>query len=238
VLYDRPVRELLVQAVAAMPPAFRRNHVVEWFREHYPAVHHATVTTLITAATVNSRSRRHYPGADQHLIFKRSDGLLERYDAHRHGQWTKDGELIPGTALPESAPQQPLEPVRPTTIQPGHAFEQHAKAVCSRHFGVDLKSAVVEIMPGVPHQFDLVSSGGRIVGDAKWLKNIAVPAAKWSVIAEYVWLLQHIATAETRFIVFGQDREVPERWLKRFRPLAVGVQFYFLPENGTGLLTL
>jgi hypothetical protein len=83
----------------------------------------------------------------------------------------------------------------------------------------------------VTHQFDLVSLDGRIVGDAKWFKTLAVPAAKWSVIAEYVWLLEHL-DADRRFIVFGQDRDVPERWLKRFRPLTEGVSFYFLEDGG------
>ncbi len=70
---------------------------MEWFQEHYPAVKPSSVTSHITAATVNSHSRHHYPGADQHLIFKRSDGSLERYDATRHGKWDRHGELIPGS---------------------------------------------------------------------------------------------------------------------------------------------
>ena len=58
-----------------------------------------------------------------------------------------------------------------------------------------------------------------------------MPAAKWSVIAEYVWLLQHVAAAERRFLVFGQDREVPQRWLARFRPLIGDVEFFFLDDS-------
>jgi hypothetical protein len=94
VIYDRPIRELLVQAVAAMPPTFRRRQVGDWFQEHYPLVKPNALKAHITAATVNSRSRHWYPGADQHLIFQRSDGLLERYDATRHGRWDDYGEPI------------------------------------------------------------------------------------------------------------------------------------------------
>lgn len=61
VLYDRPVRELLVQAVADMPATFPRDQVVGWFRQHYPSVKPSTVTAHITAATVNSHSRHHLP---------------------------------------------------------------------------------------------------------------------------------------------------------------------------------
>jgi hypothetical protein len=236
-LYGRPVRELLVDAVGDMPSMFRRADVVEWFRTRYPAVKHNTVTTNITAATVNSRSRQHYPALAQHLIYKRDDGLLERYSARRHGQWDTHGELISGAALAEPALIQP--PILQTpSVKSGHQFEHYARTVCSKHWGVDLKSAVVEVTSGVPHQFDLVSPDRRIVGDAKWFKNLATPAAKWSVIAEYVWLLQHLVGAQTRFIVFGQDREVPVRWLKRFGPLATDIEFYFLPSNGIEITPL
>jgi hypothetical protein len=38
-----------------------------------------------------------------------------------------------------------------------------------------------------------------------------------------------------RFLVFGQDRAVPEGWLGRFRPLLDGVEFWFLDEDLTRL---
>lgn len=76
------------------------------------------------------------------------------------------------------------------------------------------------------HSFDLVAPGGRVVSDAKWFKDLKpIPAAKLSVISEYVWLLQQAEGADRRFLIFGQDREVPERWLVRFRPLLDGVEF-------------
>jgi hypothetical protein len=236
VLYDRPVRELLVEAVAAMPLTFRRNDVVDWFRVHYPAVKPGTVTAHITAATVNSRSRHHYPGADQYLLFQRDDHLLERYEPLRHGYWDAWGEPIPAPAT-SGAPTD-VARTDPRPIPPAQEFEERARVACSLHWGLDLRSAVVDVAPGVTHQFDIVSSDRRIVGDAKWFKNLPVPAAKWSVIAEYVWLLQHLTDAEVRFIVFGQDTEVPERWLRRFRPLTAGIDFYFLAEHSTDLLPL
>jgi len=237
VLYDRPVRELLVDAVKDMPTVFRRAEVVAWFKRRYPSVKPATVTAHITAATVNSPSRHHYPGADQHLIFQRDDGGLERYDSSRHGRWTSFGELVRGTAVaastgPERPATRPATPPGRATIDSGRTFEAHARTVCSERWGVPLRSAVVELAPGLSHQFDLVSLDCRLVGDAKWFKNLPVPAAKWSVIAEYVWLLQHVGGADRRFLVFGQDREVPQRWLKRFRPLIGDVEFFFLAANG------
>lgn len=218
-----------------MPSTFRRDEVVDWFRQHYPSVKPNTVTAHITAATVNSRSRHHYPGAEQHLIFRLDDRLLERYDSSRHGRWNLWGEQVSDNAVsPASPPQDPKQ----TLVQSGQDFETYARIACSHHFGVELKSAVIEVIPAVPHQFDLVSSDRRIVGDAKYFKNIAVPAAKWSVIAEYVWLLQHLPATTEKFIVFGQDREVPDRWLQRFRPLTEGIGFYFLSDNDTELIPI
>jgi len=92
--YDRPVREMLVDAVDDLPAAFTRTDVVRWFNSNYPAVKISTLRAYITAGTVNSRSRRHYPGAGQLLIYNRGDGYLERYDLSRHGQWDEWGQRI------------------------------------------------------------------------------------------------------------------------------------------------
>ena len=109
-------------------------------------------------------------------------------------------------------------------------FEDCAREIFSRQFGMHLKSGYVQ---GVPKKFDMVSSDGRIVGDAKYLTMVrgkAIPPAKFSVIAEHVWLLEK-TTAIHKFIVFGNDRRVPEEWLKRYSHLVGGVEFYFLDER-------
>jgi hypothetical protein len=113
---------------------------------------------------------------------------------------------------------------------PGMLFEVKARRVLSALWGVTLEPHDVSLAVGVRHKFDLVSGDGEIVGDAKYYKNIPVPAAKWSTIAEYVWLLQH-AKARRRFIVFGHDRKVPERWLERYRLLTEGIEFFFLDDD-------
>lgn len=83
---------------------------------------------------------------------------------------------------------------------------------------------------GVMFEFDLVSDDGEIIGDAKFLKNIKIPAAKWDNISHYIWLLEH-SRAKIKFMVFGNDREVPERYLKRFEPLTGDVEFYFFSNE-------
>jgi hypothetical protein len=110
-------------------------------------------------------------------------------------------------------------------------FEAYARRYFSDLWGVDLQSRSVLVGGAVPWKFDLVSPDFRYVGDAKWLKTIKVPAAKWQAIAEYIWLLQQ-TQAERTFLVFGQDADVAERFLRRVRPLTSPVEFYFLNEAG------
>ena len=114
------------------------------------------------------------------------------------------------------------------------ALEIRAASYFSDLWQTDLAARPVDVR-GVSKKFDLVSSDGQFVGDAKNYRNIRVPAAKWSAIAEYVWLLQNV-DAERRFIVFGGDAEVARRFLTRWRPLIQPVEFYLLTQNGHVLL--
>jgi len=56
--------------------------------------------------------------------------------------------------------------------------------------------------------------------------------AKFSTIAEYVWLLEKLQ-AEKKFLVFGNQIEVPKRWLQKYGSLVNGVDFYFLDNWGS-----
>lgn len=113
----------------------------------------------------------------------------------------------------------------------GASFEMFARQHFSNHWHVDLAERSVLVSGMVPKKFDLVSRDERYIGDAKWYRNISVPAAKWSTISEYVWQLQR-STAEKVFLVFGNDIEIPQRYLKRFGPLVAPVEFYFLDRTG------
>jgi hypothetical protein len=108
------------------------------------------------------------------------------------------------------------------------AFEDLAQAVMGRHLGVPLAAGQVA---GVPKEWDMVSPDGDIVGDAKYFTLVQgqrLPPAKFSVIAEHVWLLE-----KTGALAFGNDRQVPELWLRRYGSLVSGVRFYFLSDDGT-----
>jgi len=110
-------------------------------------------------------------------------------------------------------------------------FEQVARQVLSQHYHTQLQA---QRIPGCPKIFDFVSADYRIIGDAKYFTLVQgerTPPAKFSIIAEHVWLLEK-TSAERKFLVFGNDRRVPEQWLARYGALVETVQFYFLDHQG------
>jgi len=132
----------------------------------------------------------------------------------------------------ESAAAQLASPgqVASGSLTPGD-FEVLARRVMSAHFDMPLEARQP---PGIPKKFDLVSKDGRIVGDAKYFTLVGghrLPPAKFSIIVEHVWLLEKTA-APVRFLVFGNDPEVPRLWLARYGELASGISFYFLSDAG------
>jgi hypothetical protein len=112
----------------------------------------------------------------------------------------------------------------------GSIFERLARSLMSRYLGVEL---LERHLPGLK-AFDLVSVDRQIVGDAKYYSLVHGkdnPPAKNSAIAEHVWLLEK-AQAQHRFLIFGNDSRVAQRWLGRFGPLVSNVRFFFADEVG------
>ncbi len=118
----------------------------------------------------------------------------------------------------------------------GASFEIWARNVLQLYYGVPLQPGKVG---DVPKLFDYVSPDCMLVGDAKYFTRVQgqyLPPAKFSVIAEYVWLLEKTEAREC-FLVFGHDREVPQLWLARYgRLLSPKVKFYFLADDDNALL--
>jgi len=106
-------------------------------------------------------------------------------------------------------------------------FEKQAREFLSKKWNTDLAEREIQLNPYFEKSFDLVSSDHEFIGDAKYLKNIPTPAAKFSGLAEYVWLLEHVK-AKHKFLVFGKDIEIPKRWLKSYGTLVKNIEFYFL----------
>jgi hypothetical protein len=119
---------------------------------------------------------------------------------------------------------------RAGTLTPA-AFEALAAQILGERYRTPLAPAMVA---GIRKRFDFVSSDAQIVGDAKYSTLVGgerLPPAKFATIAEHVWLLEKTG-APTQFLVFGNDREVPLRWLERYGALVRSVQFFFLSDEG------
>jgi hypothetical protein len=115
---------------------------------------------------------------------------------------------------------------------PAARFATLARRAQSDRYAVTLRP---DSLPGIAKVFDSVSPDRHIVGDAKYFSpvgGVGLPAAKFPIVAERVWLLEK-SGASTKFLVFGNHREVPQRWLARDGELASRVAFLFLSEDGT-----
>lgn len=112
-----------------------------------------------------------------------------------------------------------------------YEFEEFGRKAMENYFGTEFQSREAD---GVPKVFDYISPDARVVGDAKYfsmVRGTRVPPAKFSTIAEHVWLLERVE-AETKFLLFGNEKRVPERWLERYGGLVSGIGFYFLDNEG------
>lgn len=132
-----------------------------------------------------------------------------------------------------SEPSMPDVPMgsEPISLLSAVTFEKFAEAVMSSFYGVSLAKGT---LPRVPKVFDFLSDDHMVVGDAKFYTLVGgerLPPAKFSIIAEHVWLLEK-TKARDRFLVFGNDRRVPLRWLERFGELVSSVEFFFLGDDG------
>jgi hypothetical protein len=110
-------------------------------------------------------------------------------------------------------------------------FESLARRVLGDRFGTKLSPG---ILAGIRKRFDYVSADQQVIGDAKYYTLVGrerLPPAKFATIAEHVWLLEKTG-APTLFLVFGNERDVPLRWLERYGALTRSVQFFFLSDDG------
>jgi hypothetical protein len=110
-------------------------------------------------------------------------------------------------------------------------FERLARSVMAQHYGTAFPPVAAT---GDVNAFALVSADGTIMGDARYLSLVQghrMPAAKFAMIAQQVWLLEK-TNAIHKFLVFGSQIEVPHIWLKKYGSLVVGVEFFFLYDDG------
>ncbi|MFQ5976751.1 MAG: hypothetical protein ACE5OZ_01315 [Candidatus Heimdallarchaeota archaeon] len=141
---------------------------------------------------------------EKEVIFKKSLAIANRNEVHRN-------QKIP--------------------INRAYSFEEYARKILSSYYGQELRRR--EVSKGNTTKiFDFGSKDLSIIGDAKFYSyGKSIPSAKLSTISEYVWLLEKLGTKK-KFIIFGNDRRVPIKWLDRYKDLVNGVYFFFLKSYG------
>ncbi len=110
-------------------------------------------------------------------------------------------------------------------------FESLARGKFSALFGQALHEGSLR---GIPKRWDMLSDDWSIVGDAKYYKlvrGVDRPNAKFSTIAEHVWLLEK-TNAQVKFLVLGNQLKVSTMWLKEYGDLVHDVSFYFMDDTG------
>lgn|GEM_PF-5125964 len=110
---------------------------------------------------------------------------------------------------------------------PKDAFVEGARQVLLARWGTSLATRVADL-PGGQAEFPLVSGNGRIVGDVVWLDGMDSPEWKSATLSEHVWVMGHVAAADRRFLLVGQDLDLVTRWVARRRGMLDGVELWSL----------
>lgn len=196
---------------------------------------------LVTNATIARRT-----GISPHQqVFAITQELLRRgliNGAKVDGEWKfwsgyrgvqpGDPPILPMDRLKAEYKREHQNDVSPVPeLMTPNDFELLARKVMSELYDTQLEPRRI---PDMPKLFDLVSGDYAVVGDAKYFAMVQgerTPPAKFSIIGEHVWLLEH-CRATQKFLVFGNDVRVPREWLTRYGSLVDGIQFYFLNSEG------
>jgi len=127
----------------------------------------------------------------------------------------------------------PLDNTLPT-IEKVRRFEAKARDILSDYLQTKLRPRLIQ---PVNRLFDFVSQDKQIIGDSKYfsMKGKRIQSTKYSAISENVWFLERVS-AKRKFLVFGNNRAVPEGWLSRYGHLIQKIEFFFLDDHNQLLL--
>lgn len=119
-------------------------------------------------------------------------------------------------------------------------FEEKARKAIEKELKIQLQCRKVNIN-GKFKNFDLVNLESKIVGDVKYYKTTSGgnrPSAKFSILNEYVWLMQLLEkfdnTKWKKLFVIGEDLEMIKKYIIEFEKWLGDIEFYYYSEQ-TGI---
>ena len=119
-------------------------------------------------------------------------------------------------------------------------FERLARAALADHLGIELYSGEININ-GKWKNFDIVNKPERIVGDVKNYRITSGgnrPAAKFSTLNEYCWLMQMVERYNQperwrKLFIVGEDKRMLLDYIKEFDAWLDDIEiYYFSRETG------
>jgi len=190
--------------------------VLSYIRSKYPDAPHKddTIELHLWALSINNKS-----AANSHPTLYRRAFLIDlkggKFKLAEHGEKLKEEKTE-----------------KPDDFNP----EKIAKKVMEKYLNVKLENRKVNIF-GKYKEFDLVNLEKAIVGDVKYYTfKGAVPAAQFSAISEYIWLMEKLEQSSGRkwrkFIVGLGNRNTFERYAKQYGPWLGDIEIYFIDDNG------
>ena len=116
-------------------------------------------------------------------------------------------------------------------------FEENARRAIEEKLKIELPSGKVNIN-GKYKNFDLVNLENKVVGDVKNYKTTSGgnrPSAKFSVLNEYVWLMQLLEKFDNikwkKLFVVGEDLDMIKQYIKEFDKWLDDIEFYYYSEQ-------
>ena len=87
-IYDKPVRILIRDLVAALAPkqgqSFSKDDAIEWFARNYPKIKEGTITAHLIRFSTNAPSRLHYSvRSDEDLLYQIDGSRFRPFDPAR-----------------------------------------------------------------------------------------------------------------------------------------------------------
>lgn len=92
-MYEKPIRELAIDALADLPETFTSEEMVGWFARRYPDIQPGSIRAHLRFMSVNviGRQKNHPNLAQYSLFYKLDRSHYTKYDPARHGEFDPDG---------------------------------------------------------------------------------------------------------------------------------------------------